>query len=105
MYGLCVSIAHMQFNQSDITWLYVHVHSQFLSHLSYRRVDDLQFQLEEQAIISRDELEEASSREQEELSQLKTDLQLEKERTSSLTEQVCLIMIPQTHTITHFHFI
>ena len=45
----------------------------------YRRVDDLQFQLEEQAIISHDELEAASLQDKEELTKLKTDLQQEKE--------------------------
>ena len=55
----------------------------------YRRVDDLQFQLEEQAIISHDELEAASLQGKEELTKLKTDLQQEKEKSSSLSEQVC----------------
>lgn len=53
-----------------------------------RRVDDLQFQLEEQAIISHDELEAASSQDKEELAKLRTDLQQEKEKNSSLNEQV-----------------
>ena len=54
----------------------------------YRRVDDLQFQLEEQAIISHDELEAASLQGKEELTKLKTDLQQEKEGRSSKVREL-----------------
>ena len=48
-----------------------------------RKVEDLQFLLEEQDIISGDKLEEVSARESTELQQLKTQLEEEKEKRKS----------------------
>ncbi|XP_003387401.1 PREDICTED: CAP-Gly domain-containing linker protein 1-like isoform X2 [Amphimedon queenslandica] len=53
-----------------------------------RKVEDLQFLLEEQDIISGDKLEEVSTRESTELQQLKTQLEEEKEKRKKAEEEL-----------------